>query len=95
MVKAATKQTIDTLGRHYPETLSRKFFVNVPIIMEWVFTARKLLVAKETAKKFTVLSYGNTLATELGQGIPKEYGGNAGELKDVGEGMKLEEKSAE
>jgi hypothetical protein len=63
--------------------------------MEWVFTARKLLVAKETAKKFTVLSYGSSLAAELGQNIPKEYGGSQAELKVVGEGMKLDETKVE
>lgn len=89
LVKAATSKTIETLGRYYPETLSRKFFVNVPVIMGWVYTAVKMLVAKETAKKFTVLSYGNQLAAELGQGIPKEYGGTKAELKEVGEGMKF------
>lgn len=88
-MKAATKKTIETLGRYYPETLSRKFFVNVPVIMGWVFQAMKLFVAKETVKKFTVLSYGNQLSTELGPGLPKEYGGEKGDLKEIGEGMAL------
>lgn len=87
LVKTATSKTIETLGRYYPETLSRKFFVNVPVVMGWVYTAMKMVVAKETAKKFTVLSYGNQLAAELGQNIPKEYGGSKAELKEVGEGM--------
>ncbi|KAF2678387.1 CRAL/TRIO domain-containing protein [Lentithecium fluviatile CBS 122367] len=90
VVKAATKRTIEILGRYYPETLSRKFFVNVPVIMGWLYQATKLIVAKETAKKFTVLSYGNQLGLELGRGMPKVYGGEAGELKDVGEAMGLE-----
>jgi hypothetical protein len=34
-VKAASKKTIEVLGAYYPETLSRKFFVSVPIIMQW------------------------------------------------------------
>lgn len=34
--KAASKKTIELLGAHYPETLSRKFFVNVPLVMQWV-----------------------------------------------------------
>lgn len=91
LVKAATSKTIEVLGRYYPETLSRKFFVNVPLVMGWVYTAMKLVVAKETAKKFTVLSYGNQLVTELGPGVPKVYGGTAGELKDAGQGMKFAE----
>jgi hypothetical protein len=82
------------LQRYYPETLSRKFFVNVPVVMGWLYAAMKLLVAKETMKKFTVLSYGNQLGPELGKGAPKEYGGEQGELKDIGEGMKLEDGKA-
>ncbi|KZM26374.1 Non-classical phosphatidylinositol transfer protein (PITP) [Ascochyta rabiei] len=89
LVKAATKKTIEVLGRYYPETLSRKFFVNVPVVMGWLFNATKLFIAKETVKKFTVLSYGNQLANELGQGIPTEYGGTQGPLNEVGEGMQL------
>lgn len=89
LVKAATKKTIEVLGRYYPETLSRKFFVNVPVVMGWLFNATKLFIAKETVKKFTVLSYGNQLATELGQNIPKEYGGSQGPLAQVAEGMQL------
>lgn len=50
-----------------------------------------MVVAKETAKKFTVLSYGNQLATELGPNVPKVYGGNKGELEEVGEAMTFSE----
>jgi len=89
LVKTATSKTIEVLGKHYPETLSRKFFVNVPTVMGWVYTAVKLVVAKETAKKFTVLSSGNQLAAELGKGVPKEYGGDKGELQEVGEAVKF------
>lgn len=91
-VKAATQKTIEVLGRYYPETLSRKFFVNVPVIMGWVYTAVKMVVAKETAKKFTVLSYGNQLAGELGSNVPTVYGGTKGELETVAEGMRLVDK---
>jgi hypothetical protein len=89
-VKAATSKTIEVLGRYYPETLSRKFFVNVPVIMGWMYTAAKLIVAKETAKKFAVLSYGNQLAGELGKDIPAVYGGTKEDLESVAEGMSLE-----
>jgi hypothetical protein len=79
LVKAATKKTIEVLGR----------FVNVPVVMGWLFNATKLFIAKETVKKFTVLSYGNQLATELGKEIPTEYGGTKGALKEIGEGMQF------
>ncbi|PSN66974.1 CRAL/TRIO domain-containing protein [Corynespora cassiicola Philippines] len=90
-VKASSKKTIEVLGRFYPETLSRKFFVNVPILMGWVFQAMKLFVSKETVKKFSVLSYGNQLAAELGKGVPTVYGGEAGDLKEIAIGMNLTE----
>ncbi|KAF1921045.1 CRAL-TRIO domain-containing protein [Ampelomyces quisqualis] len=90
-VKAATQKTIEVLGRYYPETLSRKFFVNVPVVMGWVYTAVKMVVAKETAKKFTVLSYGNQLAGELGSNIPTVYGGTKGDLDSVAEAMNFVE----
>jgi hypothetical protein len=90
-VKTATAKTIEVLGRYYPETLSRKFFVNVPVIMGWMYTAAKLIVAKETAKKFAVLSYGNQLVNELGSDIPTAYGGTKGDLETVAEGMTLVE----
>jgi hypothetical protein len=89
LVKTATNKTIEILGRHYPETLSRKFFLNVPVLMGWVFSAVKMVVAKETAKKFTVMSYGKELAGELGKGVPKSYGGENGELSGVAEAMDL------
>jgi hypothetical protein len=90
VVKAATKKTIETLSAYYPETLSRKFFVSVPLLMQWMFTAVKLLLSKETVKKFTVMSYASQLVTELGPSVPKTYGGTAGELEEVGQTVKLE-----
>ena len=39
VVKTATNRTIETLGRYYPETLSRKFFVNVPVVAGWIYAA--------------------------------------------------------
>jgi hypothetical protein len=90
-VKAATTKTIEVLGRYYPETLSRKFFVNVPVIMGWMYTAAKLVVAKETARKFAVLSYGKDLAAELGQNVPTVYGGTKEDLESVAEKLDLVE----
>jgi hypothetical protein len=88
--KAASKKTIELLGAHYPETLSRKFFVNVPLIMQWMFGAMKLFVSKETTQKFAVLSYGSYVAVELSdKTVPKEYGGDGGTLSDIGQGLKV------
>jgi phosphatidylinositol transfer protein SFH5 len=87
--KAASTQTIEILSNYYPETLSRKFFVNVPLVMQWMFKAMSLFVSGETMKKFAVLSYGKDVVGELGDGVPEEYGGKAGRLESVGQGLKL------
>jgi hypothetical protein len=90
VVKAATSKTIEVMSKYYPETLSRKFFVSVPLLMQWMFTAVKLLLSRETIKKFTVMSYANQLVTELGPSVPKTYGGTAEELDIIGKTVKLE-----
>ena len=46
----------------------------------------RLVLSKETVKKFTVLSWGSQLAEELGHAaqLPKEYGGSLEvSLKDI------------
>lgn len=55
------------------------------------FTAMKLILAKETVKKFTVMSYPNQLATELGQSVPKVYGGTGEPLETIGETLAMEQ----
>ncbi|KAB2579956.1 Cellular retinaldehyde-binding/triple function [Lasiodiplodia theobromae] len=88
-VKAASRRTIDLFSKVYPETLSRKFFVNVPVVMGWMFQTFKLILPKETTRKFTVLSYGNQLASELGPNVPEVYGGKTGGLETIGEQTKF------
>ena len=86
-IRAASKETIQTFSMAYPELLKEKFFVNVPLIMGWMFTAMKVFLSPETIKKFHPLSYGSNLAGELpgwGQELPVAYGGKG---KDVKEGL--------
>lgn len=86
-VKAASKETIQVFSLAYPELLKEKFFVNVPLVMGWVFAAMKLFLAPETVKKFHPLSYGTSLAGEcktFGAELPTAYGGKG---KDVKEGL--------
>ncbi|MCJ1448470.1 MAG: Non-classical phosphatidylinositol transfer protein (PITP) [Stictis urceolatum] len=80
--RAATKETIAVLSAHYPELLSRKYFVNVPVVMGWMFTATKVFLSKETVAKFQVLSYGSYIAAELGKEVPKDYGGEGASLEE-------------
>ncbi|ANB14159.1 Sfh5p [Sugiyamaella lignohabitans] len=77
--KAATKATIELLQDHYPESLQAKYFVNVPTIMSWVFAFVKPFLSKETTSKFHVLASGKDLAEDLGDWVPKTYGGVGGD----------------
>jgi hypothetical protein len=70
--------------------MSRKFFVAVPFVMTWVFTAMKVFISKETQKKFTVMSYSTSLAGELGPGVPEAYGGKGEALEKIAETVKTE-----
>jgi hypothetical protein len=84
-IRAASKETIQTFSMAYPELLKEKFFVNVPVLMGWVFTAMKIFLSAETIKKFHPLSYGSNLASEvpeIAEQLPKEYGGKGKDLKE-------------
>ena len=89
-VKAASTEAINTFKKYYPETVSRKFFVNVPWFMSWVMGAAKMLMNAEMARKLSMVSDGKQLTVELGGNLPEEYGGNGGKLADVSQGTKLE-----
>ncbi|GAA6058370.1 hypothetical protein JCM3770_005279 [Rhodotorula araucariae] len=91
-VKAASQATITLMSAHYPEWLSRKFFVSVPLIMSWVFAAVRLLVSAETSRKFTVVAYKASLVGEMSSGgkgrirpedVPVEYGGVGKALRET------------
>ncbi|GAA5954363.1 hypothetical protein JCM21900_005042 [Sporobolomyces salmonicolor] len=81
-IRKASKEVVEVLQKHYPEWLSRKFFVSVPLALSFVFTLLRPLVSAETAKKFVVVSYKTNLCAELcgpnadarGE-VPKAYGG--------------------
>lgn len=88
--KAAASKAIETFKNYYPETLSRKFFVNVPVVMGWLFSAMKMVLSRETVRKFTVLSYGKDLAAELGTDIPEVYGGRGKPLEKASLTLKEE-----
>ncbi|KAF7544429.1 hypothetical protein G7Z17_g9953 [Cylindrodendrum hubeiense] len=84
-VKAASKETIAVFSMAYPELLAHKYFVNVPVIMGWMFGAMKLFLAPATLRKFHPMSSGTTLATELKSivsSLPKEYGGQGPTVKE-------------
>jgi hypothetical protein len=84
-VRKASRTTIEVFSMAYPELLSKKYFVNVPAIMGWVFTALRFL-SKATTNKFLALTYGSQLVNELGfaDQIPEAYGGKGAALASQG-----------
>lgn len=75
-VKASSSKIISMFQGYYPETVSYKYFVNVPLIMQWMMGAMKALMSKDSVQKMTWTTYGNQLSHYLGDSIPKEYGGS-------------------
>jgi hypothetical protein len=74
-IKASSTKIIDLFQKYYPETVSYKYFVNVPLLMQWMMGAMKALMSKDSIQKMLWTSYGNTLNQYLGTSVPKEYGG--------------------
>ncbi|KAH9893322.1 CRAL-TRIO domain-containing protein [Cubamyces lactineus] len=81
--KAAAKEATSIFQNHYPEFLSRKFFINVPTLLTWIFWLFKPLISAATLAKMSVVGSGaKTIGAELSQVIdptelPKRYGGQA------------------
>lgn len=94
-VRAATKKVIEVFATAYPELLSEKFFVNVPAIMGWMFTAMKFILSRNTTRKFHPITNGANLAREfsasIAEKIPKVYGGKGPELKENARSIPLVE----
>lgn len=81
--KAATKATIAIFQDYYPEMLDAKYFVNVPLIMGWLFGFMKAFMPSTTAAKFHVVTNGKDLAKDLDENIPSTYGGKTEALAKI------------
>jgi len=81
--KNAASEASSIFQNHYPEFLSRKFFINVPSLLAWIFWVFKSLVSAKTLAKMSVVGSGHhTIAKALEEvinikEIPKRYGGQA------------------
>lgn len=82
-IKSASTKIIDTFQRYYPETVSYKYFVNVPLVMQWMMGAMKALLSKDSIQTMTWMTYGSELHKYLGGDIPKEYGGTGQSLAEA------------
>lgn len=98
-VKSASSETIKVFAQNYPELLKEKFFVNVPVVMGFIYELIKRFVAERTRKRFHPMSNGAGLAKEfggskvekLGEMLPAEYGGKGKLLAEVGKEPLVEE----
>jgi hypothetical protein len=81
--KNAASEATSIFQNHYPEFLYRKFFINVPTLLSWIFWLFKTLVSAQTFAKMSVVGGGNhAIAKALGEVIsveelPVRYGGEA------------------
>ncbi len=81
--KKASTSIIKLFGDYYPEVLSKKYFVNVPFLMSFLFNAFKSFVAVETRNKLTMMTNGSQLVDYIqGSGIPAMYGNKGGKSLD-------------
>ncbi|EEP79017.1 predicted protein [Uncinocarpus reesii 1704] len=93
-IRAASRQTIEVFSMAYPELLKEKYFVNVPVVMGWVFTALKVFLSKNTIRKFHPITNGLNLSREFstfGEEIPKTYGGKGAPLSETGRTVALQD----
>lgn len=81
-IKSASTKIIDMFQRYYPETVSYKYFVNVPLVMQWMMGVMKTLLSKDSIQTMTWMTYGSELHKYLGKSVPKEYGGDGAPLAE-------------
>lgn len=81
--KAAAAEASNIFQSHYPEMLYKKYFVNVPTFMSWIFWLFKPLLSAQTIAKMSVVGKGShAIGKELSviisePELPKRYGGQA------------------
>ncbi|KAF8586320.1 CRAL/TRIO domain-containing protein [Ramaria rubella] len=81
--KIAANEATNIFSSHYPELLYKKFFVNVPTLMSWIYWAFKPLLPSKTFAKLSVVGYGpHTIGKALlpyiePDQLPERYGGTS------------------
>ncbi|KAL4065966.1 CRAL-TRIO domain-containing protein [Scleroderma citrinum] len=81
--KNAASEASSIFQSHYPEFLARKFFVNVPSFLTWIFWFFKPFISAATLSKMTVVgtgprAIGSVLVSTIPEDeLPKRYGGIA------------------
>ncbi|KAF8159559.1 CRAL-TRIO domain-containing protein [Crassisporium funariophilum] len=81
--KNAASEATNIFQNHYPELLYKKFFVNVPTLLNWIFWAFKSLLAANTIAKMAVVGTGRHAIKKAllpfidAKALPERYGGEA------------------
>ncbi|KAJ3932874.1 MAG: CRAL-TRIO domain-containing protein [Lentinula lateritia] len=81
--KNAASEASSIFSSHYPELLHKKYFVNVPSYMTWIFWLFKPLMPSATLAKMSVVGSGAStigkalLAEVNAKQLPTRYGGEA------------------
>ncbi|EIW79141.1 CRAL TRIO domain-containing protein [Coniophora puteana RWD-64-598 SS2] len=81
--KNAASEATSIFQGHYPELLYRKFFVNVPTFLTWIFWIFKPLLSAATLAKMSVVGSGPRAIGPVllplidASELPTRYGGNA------------------
>ncbi|KAF4593393.1 Phosphatidylinositol transfer protein SFH5 [Pleurotus pulmonarius] len=81
--KQAASEASSIFQNHYPEFLSRKFFINVPTLMNWIFWLFKPLIPAATLAKMSVVGSGTHAIRKAlspiisDKNLPTRYGGEA------------------
>ncbi|KAF9461236.1 CRAL-TRIO domain-containing protein [Collybia nuda] len=81
--KNAASEASSIFQGHYPELLHRKFFVNVPTLLNWIFWVFKPLISANTLSKMAVVGTSHHAMQKAllpiidAKELPKRYGGEA------------------
>lgn len=81
--KRAASEATEIFTNYYPEFLHKKWFVNVPTFMSWLFWAFKPFLPAKTFSKMSVVGHGaDAISKDLlpyisKDQLPERYGGEA------------------
>jgi len=81
--KNAASEASSIFQGHYPEFLHKKFFINVPAILNWMFWLFRPLLSAKTMAKMEVVGTGQHATKKAllpfidADNLPKRYGGHA------------------
>ncbi|KAF9454230.1 CRAL/TRIO domain-containing protein [Macrolepiota fuliginosa MF-IS2] len=81
--KNAAQEAANIFASHYPELLFKKFFINVPTLLNWMFWAFKAIIPAATLAKMNVVGTGSHAIHKAlspyipDERLPRRYGGQA------------------